>query len=257
MNKQIIVLGMHRSGTSILSKLLIKLGVNMGDVDSIGNISNIDGHNEDYEMLTINEQLLASLERTWKEPPEQNMINQIEENIIKIYKDYVSRKKGLWGVKEPRLSLFAFQIDKVVKNPKYIYMTRNENDVAESLHVRNGILKNEAKILKKKYDTSITNFLNSKIEGVDYLCISYEELILTPEKVLKTLCDFLSLKYEFNAISHIKEKDLIVKLKKEKLKSNIKYLFVKAMKNPRKLISKNGLESIKSNLRRLKELYLK
>jgi hypothetical protein len=57
LSRQIVVLGMHRSGTSILSKILINLGVNMAEGDSIGDLSNVEGHNEDYEILKINKSI--------------------------------------------------------------------------------------------------------------------------------------------------------------------------------------------------------
>jgi len=57
--KEIIILGMHRSGTSMLSGMLDRLGIDMGD-DVVGRQeSNPLGHFEDGDLLSLNELILA------------------------------------------------------------------------------------------------------------------------------------------------------------------------------------------------------
>ena len=57
MNKEIktvVVLGMHRSGTSMTSAILEKLGINMGD-ETLGPLeTNPIGHFEDRMFLELN-----------------------------------------------------------------------------------------------------------------------------------------------------------------------------------------------------------
>lgn len=252
MEQQVIVLGMHRSGTSILSKTLINLGVNMGGGDSIGGFSNVEGHNEDYEMLKINESILSSLNSSWDNPPTIDKIKNIEMDIIQLYKEYVDNKNGIWGVKEPRLSLFANQINKVLKEPKFIYMSRDENEVAYSLNVRDKMDVENAKGLKKHYDNAIRNFL----AGKDHLHISYSDLTKYPEVVLDKLCEFLNVEFNINAISHIKSKEQLHRIKKEKLLINIRLLVVKAIKDPKRIFNKNNIEIARVYMRRIKELFL-
>ena len=98
MNKQVIVLGMHRSGTSILSKVLINLGVDMGEGDTKGGISNIDGHNEDFEMLSINEKILEKLNATWYEPPNIDDVEREKGYISSFYSGFAKKRSGFWAI---------------------------------------------------------------------------------------------------------------------------------------------------------------
>lgn len=250
-SKQIVVLGMHRSGTSILSKILIQLGINMGGGDHIGDTSNVEGHNEDVKLLAINDSILASLNSTWDNPPNKEQIKIFEPFIHKKYVSFVNGKNGLWGVKEPRLSLFAAEFNVLLSNPKYIYIVRNEDCVAKSLHVRDGMRLEKAIALKKRYDAGIIDFLSDK----NYLKIQYEDLIKDPFEVLNSICNFLELDLKESAISHIKDIKTLKKVKKEKLLQNVKYRTFRTIKNPRKLFSKDAVGFIKLTLRRIKELY--
>ncbi|MBU3004206.1 sulfotransferase [Paraglaciecola arctica] len=252
MEQQIIVLGMHRSGTSMLSKLLINLGVDMGDGNHVGSISNVDGHNEDTEMRVINEAILSTLKSTWDDPPKKEDIAHIEDFICKQYTEFVDKRGGLWGVKDPRLSLFASELDKVLTNPKYIFILRNEDSVAKSLNVRDGMSIDKAKKLKCKYDEYIVDFLSNK----SHLKIQYEDLIDSPTQVLFSICKFLEIKVRKEAISHIRNQTDLEELKKQKLYLSLKNALFSVCKDPKKIFRKNTFTFIKANLRRIKELYL-
>lgn len=66
----LLVLGMHRSGTSALARVLNLLGARLpGDVLG-GNRSNPRGHWEPRRVIAINEALLAGLGRRWDDPRE-------------------------------------------------------------------------------------------------------------------------------------------------------------------------------------------
>jgi hypothetical protein len=61
----IVVLGMHRSGTSALAGLQQQLGVWMGNDLSPGDDWNVKGYFEDRALVAFNERLLADLGRRW------------------------------------------------------------------------------------------------------------------------------------------------------------------------------------------------
>lgn len=61
----IVVLGMHRSGTSALAGLQQQMGVWMGDDLSPGDDWNAKGYFEDRALVAFNERLLAVLGRRW------------------------------------------------------------------------------------------------------------------------------------------------------------------------------------------------
>ena len=62
----IVVLGMHRSGTSVLSRGVQCLGVDLGDnLKTAPNPANPKGYWEDKDMVSINEELLSQLGLRW------------------------------------------------------------------------------------------------------------------------------------------------------------------------------------------------
>jgi hypothetical protein len=67
--KTIIILGMHRSGTSMVAGLLAKMGINMGD-DLLGRSpSNPFGHFEDWDFVNLNDSILSKAKGSWDKLP--------------------------------------------------------------------------------------------------------------------------------------------------------------------------------------------
>ena len=61
----ILVLGMHRSGTSALAGSLALTGVALGDDLLPANEGNVTGYWEHRRLIALNERVLASLGATW------------------------------------------------------------------------------------------------------------------------------------------------------------------------------------------------
>src|SRR4051794_2356889 len=67
----VVVLGMHRSGTSAVTRLINLLGVSVGDTaDLVGeDHANRRGYWESYSLSTYQEHLLELLGGSWYRPP--------------------------------------------------------------------------------------------------------------------------------------------------------------------------------------------
>src|SRR5688572_28881884 len=65
------VLGMHRSGTSVLSRLLNILGVYLGPQRAISNVGydNPKGYWEHHPIALLNDEILIRFGGSWHEPP--------------------------------------------------------------------------------------------------------------------------------------------------------------------------------------------
>ena len=106
----LFVLGMHRSGTSALTRVLNLLGMHLGDQLLGAREGNAAGHWEPIPVIELNERLLAALGRTWDDPREmgpgwlQNSAVQalLPEASLLLKRDYLSRPN--WSIKDPRLS---------------------------------------------------------------------------------------------------------------------------------------------------------
>ena len=68
----VIVLGMHRSGTSALTRVLNLLGCGIPKTIMPGNEGNVTGHWESKAIYEINESILASAASSWHDWREFN-----------------------------------------------------------------------------------------------------------------------------------------------------------------------------------------
>ena len=72
--KEVIILGMHRSGTSMIAGILECLGVNLGENQLGKQWFNPLGHFEDVDFLSLNKDILASAGGSWDQPPSNTAI---------------------------------------------------------------------------------------------------------------------------------------------------------------------------------------
>ena len=68
----ICIVGMHRSGTSLIAQLLKQSGLYLGSEERLlgSNVGNQDGHFENVEFIDLNDSLLQHLGGSWEHPPE-------------------------------------------------------------------------------------------------------------------------------------------------------------------------------------------
>ena len=64
----ILVVGMHRSGTSLLGSLLPSCGIAMPGPLLAGDVHNLEGYFERSDITALQEQLLIDHERWWPSP---------------------------------------------------------------------------------------------------------------------------------------------------------------------------------------------
>ncbi len=223
----IIIVGMHRSGTSLLSRVLENNGVFMG-IDK-------ENNNENLFFLNMNIFLLHKHKSEWNHP---NKIKVDNRTYIEFKKLLQSRRNAWYfgsktdffnptfkedvasyGWKDPRNSITIPYWRKLFPRAKIVHIIRNPIDVANSLKKREEKFKTFSKIaLYKKWGI---NYITGKPvifndpnllsidKGIelwnnylsvfysynlkDYIEIKYEELLENPETVLKQLSDYLAL----------------------------------------------------------------
>lgn len=179
----IVLLGMHRSGTSIFANILAGLGVNMGKRLRDGDDFNKYGYYEDLEIKNLNQEILAD----WRELPSQNTIHQRaldnKEKILDICKRRNQLK--LWGWKDPRTCITVEYWHYYLYKPFYIIVNRNTNDIANSL-MRRERKKERNTGLSKKYWTNLIDIyrrytLNFLMKAQpDYMLVDYDYLVKSP-----------------------------------------------------------------------------
>ena len=127
--KTIIIAGLHRSGTSYLSRCFRDAGIPMW-IDDGGD------HAECQELLAINERELARHGLTFRDV----CTAQPTEEFIRELTDYKQRREGVgapvYGFKEPRIASLHRGYKKVWPEALYILSVRNPLDAGASWWAR-------------------------------------------------------------------------------------------------------------------------
>lgn len=106
-SKVVIILGMHRSGTSCLAGSLQDHGLYLGDVKTYSPF-NIKGNRENPDIFNMQEKLFNQYGGGWTDPPKELLISLEEKNRFQTIVESFS-SHGLWGFKDPR-TLFTLHI---------------------------------------------------------------------------------------------------------------------------------------------------
>ncbi|QOW21678.1 sulfotransferase family protein [Novilysobacter avium] len=143
---QLIVLGMHRSGTSTLARLLNLMGVYFGPegMSTGANPENPKGFWERRDVRQLNDALLHSDGCDWNRISSYDA-DQTPEDVITRFEDHAGKlilemdAHRPWLMKEPRLCLLLPHWKRVLEVPVCIHILRHPVEVASSLNKRNGM----------------------------------------------------------------------------------------------------------------------
>ena len=202
-NKVVCILGMHRSGTSMITRIANILGVYLGESQGLMGAadSNPEGHWEHGKINSIHEEMLKVLNRTWDSidplPSDwlQNPIIQYyKKNLISVIEEEF-KDKPLWGFKDPRtcvfLPLWREIFYELELEPHYIMPLRNPLDIAASLVKRDEM--NEQKTLSLWYYYALCIVENTK--DASRLIVDYNTAIEKPIESAKRIADYLNMSF--------------------------------------------------------------
>ena len=148
MSQVICVTGMHRSGTSVTSKLLNLLGVSLGPEEELlgpRGDNNPKGFFENRSFVRLNAELLQATGGIWKEPPslppgwERDARLDPVRRRAKRMLESTFADAPLWGWKDPRSALTLPFWQELLPGMRYVICVRNPLDVAASLERRNQV----------------------------------------------------------------------------------------------------------------------
>jgi hypothetical protein len=193
--KTIIVLGMHRSGTSMVSGIISKLEINLGkDMINLAK-DNPRGHFENKWFVKMNDKILALAGGTWEIPPKKEKINELKQNkklMKEIKKLVTSQESSLWGWKDPRTVLTLNLYLPYLKNPHFIVCYRDKRAIAKSLNKRNGFSIDKGINLCNTYNKRLTILLKNK--KIPKLELNYENFFVNEKKEIDKISKFLGIK---------------------------------------------------------------
>lgn len=140
MKTVIMILGMHRSGTSSLAGSLQEKGLYLGTVYE-ANPFNLKGNRENQRIMALNDSILARSLGDWRTPPRGTVVwdEAHEQERDDIVGEFEASAGDLWGFKDPR-SLFTFPFWKAgISSVRLVGTFRHPMSVARSLNFRNQI----------------------------------------------------------------------------------------------------------------------
>lgn len=133
----LVVLGMHRSGTSVLMGTLRDGGVHIGQVLAASIEGNGRGLQEAPAVLYMHEQLLEANGGSWREPPGTVVWGELHRSVRDLFVESRAQQP-LWGFKDPRTVLTLDGWLEVLPQLEPVGIFRDPLAVARSLQRRNG-----------------------------------------------------------------------------------------------------------------------
>jgi hypothetical protein len=172
MGQLILILGMHRSGTSFLTEVLQSAGLFLGSelMDS-PRADNMDGHFEAWEAIRINDRILTLSGGRWDCVPTELRIDaETIERMEEFLRELSSYPIAGW--KDPRTTL-TFPLWKP-RLPQYqiVACFRHPLSVAKSLQVRDDMPLNRGLELWARYNERLLQI--EKAEGHDLFWFDFD-----------------------------------------------------------------------------------
>ncbi|MEM7200415.1 MAG: hypothetical protein AAF628_09140 [Planctomycetota bacterium] len=140
----VVVLGMHRSGTSLVTGLLGRLGLFLPSASDLYAPSEFNprGNQEVMELTAMNERILHALGGEWSAPPllssgwlDEPAVAALREPARAVFDRFMGTRPWVW--KDPRLCLlWPFWQQLLDEQPLMLLVVRNPLETANSLRRR-------------------------------------------------------------------------------------------------------------------------
>jgi GT2 family glycosyltransferase/glycosyltransferase involved in cell wall biosynthesis len=196
--KLVIVLGMHRSGTSAVMNALSCLGVQQGDDLLPPGVDNPKGFFEDRDLNLLNIEMLEFIGKQWFS---LSLVEDADVDML-IANGYLDKATKLISEKTQAAAIFGFKDPRVSKllkfwkmvfahldyDVRYIFCIRNPLSVAQSLQARNKIPLKKGCWLWLSYNLAIAAESHAPLIPLDY-----DQLMEAPAEKIDYLAGSLDL----------------------------------------------------------------
>jgi hypothetical protein len=187
---QVVVLGMHRSGTSVLAGLLRLLGLWVGEE---GDFPPADEHNqagywEHRGVWAADEAVLETLGASWCETAGLDL-SRLDEGARARFREQAGKivqelgRQGPWVIKDPRLCLLFPLWREILAHPFCVLIYREPLPVARSLAARDGLSIPYGIALWEQHNREAL----ASTRGLPRVLVSHQELMADPVATLRRL----------------------------------------------------------------------
>ncbi len=162
----IAIIGMHRSGTSLVSSWLQQCGLDIGRKLVPPNIGNINGHFEDLDFLSFHEGLLLKNSLNYLNASADKIeIDDLDIHLARELISFKSKNNVKIGWKDPRTCLFLNNLWlKTTQDIKFLFIYRPFGQIINSLYSRHIKMLNQ----KNRYQL-INNLTIQRIRNFIYI----------------------------------------------------------------------------------------
>ena len=198
-SRAIAVLGMHRSGTSAITRGLAALGVFLGSDFLDAQPENPTGYWEDKGIVDLNERVLTTLGLTWDAVApvdvtrlESSAMRRLRRSAV-AYVRRVFGRHALWGFKDPRtVRVLPFWLDVFAAcavDDAHLLVIRNPMSVAKSLFARQQMPLEAALQLWLAY--SVPFFDRTARKAM--IVVDYDRFMMEPRRELERIARGLAI----------------------------------------------------------------
>ncbi len=196
----LIITGMHRSGTSMITRILNICGLYIGPENKLmpPGGDNPKGFWESAEIMNINGRIMSTYFGDWENPPKLPYLfwhDKKMDDIHRIIKNFVTtytQHAKWWGMKDPRFCLTLPIWHYWIKDPKILVCLRDPLSVADSLMRRDQKLTlDKCILLWSQYMRSLLDYTSRE----NRIVVSYDSFFKDP---LERVCYLLNKLGGFN-----------------------------------------------------------
>jgi len=196
--RTVVVLGLARSGTSVVTGMLKILGVDMGP--SVEDNANPRGSHEDLDFAKLHKELfdMAGDGKDYWNPPSRQTILELAPRMDVRIRALLAKKrdgKSVWGWKHPRTLLTYELFLPYLTHPHFVLVFRNPlatalSAVEHTRKLRRPLNVAQALSLGRFYDGEMLRFLENHPDIPSQL-VAYEDVVLDPLKEAAKMAGFL------------------------------------------------------------------
>lgn len=202
-NKVILVLGMHRSATSLTTNILTELGLYAGSKDELleADSDNKKGYFERKDVIELSDKMLVENGMTWTSVRRQIKNIEIKEDTQKKLEEIlINMEKNASGrnmvIKAPRICItepvWRKAIVSLGMKERAVAVFRHPYEVAMSINKRDGIDFSYALKMWYYYNCCILNSLSS-LDNTDYILINHNDYFYKSGLQIDKITKFLQI----------------------------------------------------------------
>jgi hypothetical protein len=238
--KAICILGMHRSGTSVITRACNLLGAYIGEqnvlLSSMENV-NPEGFWEHSSIVDIHEKILSVFSHAWDTIAplpdkwwEMDKVKEYREELKNLVTEQFGSEE-LWVWKDPRtcllIPLWLEILNELQIEVSFVIVVRNPLDVAASLEKRDGFPQGKSILIWSLYNISALKWTNE----FNRVIVHYDQFLDHWEWDLKRIADTLHLQWPEDGFQLHEQMNSFVKPELRHNKSDFQVISDKSLPN--------------------------